>query len=194
MLSTREVAGNAHGLENAMFKAMAALALIVVSGAALAQGSQPYALMEERAVKALSEEQIADLKAGRGMGLALSAELNGYPGPAHVLEHGNALGLTVEQRQNSTALFAAMKAEAVPIGERWIKLEKRLDQLFATGQITTSNLRAITEEIGTTQARLREAHLKYHLAMMAILNVEQIEKYRSLRGYGSSPKHPHRPH
>lgn len=59
-----------------------------LSGAATAQHapSTPYAGLEKRAVKALSDKQIADLQAGRGMGLALSAELNGYPGPVHVLE------------------------------------------------------------------------------------------------------------
>ena len=39
----------------------------------------PYAGMQTRAIKALSDQQIADLRAGRGMGMAL-------PGPAHVLE------------------------------------------------------------------------------------------------------------
>lgn len=42
----------------------------------------PYAGFEKRAVKSLSDQQIADLKAERGMGYALAAELNGYPGPA----------------------------------------------------------------------------------------------------------------
>ena len=42
--------------------------------------------MQTRSIKALSDQQIADLGAGRGMGLALAAELNGYPGPSHVLE------------------------------------------------------------------------------------------------------------
>src|SRR3954471_16879604 len=181
-----------HLRENVMIKVMTAIALIAVSGVALAQGSQPYARMEQRSVKAFSDEQIADLKAGRGMSLALPAELNGYPGPAHVLEHRDALGLTVEQRQKTATLLAAMKAEAVPVGEQWITLEKRLDQLFATRQITPAILTAITEEIGATQARLREAHLKYHLAMMTVLNTEQIETYRSLRGYGSDShsRHP----
>jgi hypothetical protein len=50
--------------------------------------------MEQRAVKGLSAQQIADLRAGKGMGLALSAELNGYPEPMHVLEHAEALKLT----------------------------------------------------------------------------------------------------
>ncbi len=51
----------------------------------------PYAGMENRRVKALSDQQIVDLKAGRGMSLALAAELNGYPGPLHALELGSVL-------------------------------------------------------------------------------------------------------
>lgn len=34
-----------------------------------------YSGLEHRAVKALSDQQIADLRAGRGLGLALPAEL-----------------------------------------------------------------------------------------------------------------------
>ncbi len=65
------------------------LAVICVPSAVLAQthghgASSPYAGLERRAVKSLSEQQVADLRAGRGMGLALPAELNGYPGPVHV--------------------------------------------------------------------------------------------------------------
>ena len=81
----------------------------------------PYAGLERRAVASLSEEQIADLRAGRGMGLALSAELNGYPGPLHIIELAEALGLTPDQRGRVQALQAAMKAEAVPLGERLIE-------------------------------------------------------------------------
>ncbi|HEY0442316.1 MAG TPA: hypothetical protein VGD36_19780, partial [Xanthobacteraceae bacterium] len=54
--------------------------LLALAAPAAAQTQQPYAGLEARPVKALSE-QIADLRAGRGMGLALAAELNGYPGP-----------------------------------------------------------------------------------------------------------------
>lgn len=45
-----------------------------------------YAGTQARPVKALSDQQLADLRAGRGMGMALPGELNGYPGPVHVLE------------------------------------------------------------------------------------------------------------
>jgi hypothetical protein len=79
-----------------------------------AQG--PYAGMQVRSIKGLSDQQIADLKAGRGMGLALPAELNGYPGPAHVLELADQLGLTADQKARIQNLFDSMKAEAVPLG------------------------------------------------------------------------------
>ncbi len=158
--------------------------LFALPSAALAQSHQPYAGMEQRVVKALSDQQVADLKTGRGMGLALSAELNGYPGPLHVLEHANALGLSPEQRARTQSLFESMRGEAVPLGERLIDQETRLDRLFADREVTPARLRAITEDIGITQARLREAHLKYHLEMMAVLSPQQVERYRTLRGYG----------
>lgn len=72
------------------------------------QHSQPYAGHETRAIKALSADEIAELKAGRGMGLALAAELNGYPGPVHVLEHAEALRLSAEQAKRTRDLYAAM--------------------------------------------------------------------------------------
>lgn len=172
-----------------MLRLMILLAFAALPSAALAQHHQPYAGMDQRAIKALSAEQLADLKAGRGMGLALPAELNGYPGPSHVLEHADALALTAEQRKQTKALFDAMKAEAVPVGERLIEQEATLDRLFSTRQITPATLTSSTADIGATQARLRETHLKYHLAMMTILTPDQVEKYRSLRGYAG---HRHR--
>ena len=81
-----------------------------------AQSQQPYAGLEGRSIKALSEQQIADLRAGRGMSLALPAELNGYPGPRHVLELGDQLGLTDQQRADVQRLFDEMTAEVVPVG------------------------------------------------------------------------------
>ena len=83
--------------------AIAAL-LALLAGPAIAQhhkhhhNQTPYAGLQQRTIKALSDEQIADLKAGRGMGLALAAELNGYPGPLHVLELKDQLQLTAEQK------------------------------------------------------------------------------------------------
>jgi len=93
---------------------MVALCLCLISQVTLAQS--PYAGMQTRTIKALSDQQIADLKAGRGMGLAMAAELNGYPGPIHVLELSEQLALSADQKARVEALFKSMKVEAVPLG------------------------------------------------------------------------------
>lgn len=93
--------------------------ILTLPGVAAAQHA-PYAGMQMRPVEALSDQQFADLKAGRGMGLALAAELNGYPGPVHVLELSKELSLTAQQRAQVENLFAEMKREAVPLSERLI--------------------------------------------------------------------------
>src|SRR5215468_4054129 len=89
--------------------AVALLALIVFAPAALAQSQQPYAGLQARPIKTLSEQQIADLRAGRGMGLALAAELNGYPGPIHAIELAEQLHLAPDQVTRLKGLFEAMK-------------------------------------------------------------------------------------
>jgi hypothetical protein len=151
----------------------------------------PYAGMQTRSIKALSDQQIADLGAGRGMGLALAAELNGYPGPAHVLELADRLELSAEQKASVQQLFDAMKAEAVPLGTRLIEQEADLDKQFADRTMTPESLKLSTAAVAATQGELRETHLKYHLSTAAILNPPQMLKYAELRGYGSGHKHHH---
>ena len=144
----------------------------------------PYAGLDQRSVKALSDQQIADLRGGRGMGLALPAELNGYPGPLHVLEHADALNLTDAQRSRAKALLGEMKAETIPVGERLIAEEIALDRLFAEGRITTVTLTEATGRIAAAQGELRAAHLRYHLTMRDALTPEQVARYNKARGYG----------
>jgi Spy/CpxP family protein refolding chaperone len=150
----------------------------------------PYAGFEQRPIKALSAQQIADLRAGRGMSLALAAELNGFPGPLHVLELAQGLGLADDQRAAMEQLMAKMKAETMPIGERLIAQEADLDQLFAERTISPATLATATEAIGATQAALRQAHLKYHLATAEVLTADQMRRYAELRGYIGSERHP----
>src|ERR1700730_564401 len=107
---------------------------LLIASAANAQ--TPYAGMQTRPIKALSEQQIADLRAGRGMGLALAAELNGHPGPSHVLELADKLQLSADQRASIQRLFDSMKAEALPLGSKLIEQEAELDKQFATRTVT----------------------------------------------------------
>jgi hypothetical protein len=147
--------------------------------------ASPYAGMQTRAIKALSDQQIADLRAGRGMSMALPAELNGYPGPIHVLEHADELALTADQLQRTQTMYESMKAETIPLGERLIAQEMQLDRDFANRSITSEALAQGTSAIAQTQAALRTAHLRYHLAQAELLTSEQLQHYAELRGYGS---------
>jgi hypothetical protein len=151
---------------------------------------KPYAGMQHRAVKALSEQKIADLRAGKGMGLALAAELNGYPGPLHALELADALQLSGEQRTKAAALIEVMKAETMPIGAQIIAAETELDRLFAAQRITTAELETAVARIASAEGQLRTAHLRYHLTMKDLMSAEQIARYAALRGYGTGD-HPH---
>lgn len=165
---------------------IAAVIMMALTGPVLAQhqhAPSPYAGMQQRTVKALSDEQISDLKAGRGMGLALPGEMNGYPGPAHVLELADHLHLSDEQRQRVEKLFDAMKAEAISVGEILIVQESALDAAFAEQRISPSLLTTLTSQIGETHGYLRAVHLKYHLTTADVLTAHQRHRYSELRGY-----------
>jgi Spy/CpxP family protein refolding chaperone len=173
-------------------KLIFAVAALLLPHIAWAQAHQPYAGMEARGIKALSDQQIADLKAGRGMGLALAAELNGYPGPVHVLELADRLELSAAQRQRVDELFHAMKAETTTLGETLIAAEANLDRQFAIRTITQAALADAVRNAALAQGNLRAAHLKYHLVAIEVLTPEQVKRYSELRGYGkSSAPHQH---
>lgn len=146
-------------------------------------GANAYAAFKDRPIKALSPEQEADLRNGRGMGLALAAEMNGYPGPMHVLQLTDTLKLSADQRARFDTLFARMKIEAIAVGEQIIKLESELNSQFVARSISPESLERLTKEIGENQGRLRATHLHYHLETVAILSPDQVAKYNTARGY-----------
>jgi Spy/CpxP family protein refolding chaperone len=174
-------------------KAGLAVLILVATGVhagAQSQPARPYAGLETRAIKALSDQEIADLTAGRGMGTALPAELNGYPGPAHVLEYADQLELTAQQRGGVQQLFDSMKSEAIPLGQKLIAAERDLDRAFAERTITPERLKAATAAIAEIRGELRNTHLKYHLSTAELLGPDQIRRYAELRGYGSGTAAP----
>jgi hypothetical protein len=59
--------------------------------------TSPYAGHQTRTIKALSPEDVAALLNAEGMGMAKAVELNGYPGPVHVLTLAKELKLTTAQ-------------------------------------------------------------------------------------------------
>jgi hypothetical protein len=145
----------------------------------------PYAGWQDREIKALSAEQVDDLRNGRGMGLALAAELNGYPGPRHVLDLAGELGLTTEQRAQAQRLLDEMQAQAIVLGEQLIAAEATLEGMFSEGAAAAASVQAAAIEIGRLQGVLRAHHLRYHLAMRDLLSPHQLMRYQQLRGYAA---------
>lgn len=69
---------------------------VIVSAA---KYTSKYVGEEHRTIKSLSSDDINELKKGGGWGLAKVAELNGVPGPAHILEMEQKINLTHEQKK-----------------------------------------------------------------------------------------------
>ena len=157
-------------------------ALMLVPSLLIAQES-PYAGLEGRKIKALSEQQVKSYLAGEGMGYALAAELNGYPGPRHVLELADSLALTETQRRRTKPVFEAMQAAAKRLGSEILTGEAELDSLFAARTITAESLQTALDRLGKLQGELRFVHLRAHLHMAEILTAEQVRRYSQLRGY-----------
>ncbi len=144
-----------------------------------------YAGEESREIKSLSQDDIDQLKAGKGWGLAKAAELNGIPGPSHVLDMSEEIGLSSDQRSKIEVVFAGMQAKAIQTGTKMIEKEKELNQAFASGQIQPLKLKKLTSELGELRGELTYIHLEAHLQTAEILTQEQISAYNKLRGYDS---------
>jgi Spy/CpxP family protein refolding chaperone len=173
----------------------ASLVIVMTAATATAQTTSPYTGQEQRTIKGLSDEDIRDLLEGRGMGLAKAAELNSYPGPLHVLQVANELGLSDAQRRAADALYANMRQRALSLGRQIIEAERTLDRAFVNGEIEPALLRSQVHAIATLQGELRAVHLEAHLAQRSLLTPEQIAHYDMLRGYrGNSTPHNNRRH
>ncbi len=157
----------------------------------------PYAGQQKRAVSTLSSNDIADLKAGRGWGLAKPAELNGFPGPRHILDLAEALSLSPQQQQAVSAIYERMNARAKDLGHHLIATERALDDAFRSGMIDSARLRELVTAAESARGELRVIHLDAHLQATPLLSPHQRHRYNQLRGYGragSGRDHDTHPH
>jgi hypothetical protein len=144
-----------------------------------------YVGQERREIKSLSESDIEELKNGRGWGLAKAAELNGVPGPIHLLEMKEEIKLSPEQIRRIEDVYQRMKRGAIPLGLEFIELERKLNNHFAKGTITEKLLNKLLGEIAHVYKKLRYTHLAAHLETPNIVTPQQIALYNKLRGYSS---------
>ena len=117
------------------------------------------------------------------MGFALAAELNGIPGPLHVLELADALVLTPTQRTDIEALFQRMRAEASSMGAEVVELERTLDRRFRHRHIDAEVIGELTGKIAVLNGQIRALHLSTHLELEPLLTEAQRAEYQELRGY-----------
>ncbi|QQF01629.1 hypothetical protein [Sinorhizobium meliloti] len=115
--------------------------------------------------------------------MAKAAELNGIPGPSHVLKMRADLALSADQETSTQRIFEKMREDAVIEGKRLIAGELALEIAFREGSINKANLRAQLRAVETIRTNLRYIHLTAHLEMMRVLTEAQVKQYSELRGY-----------
>lgn len=148
----------------------------------------PYAGQELRDIKSLSDNDIQSLQNGTGEafgGMAKLAELNGYPGPRHVLDMASELQLTDGQRMEIERIYHNMSNTAKSIGAAIIAIEQDIDEAFANKTITQENLYLMLDKSANLYGQLRIVHLSTHLDTVQMLTTEQVQMYNMMRGYDS---------
>lgn len=128
------------------------------------------------------------LLAAEGMGQASYAEMNGYPGPKHVLDLAKDLQLTDAQKKSVQEVYNEMKTRATDLANRIIRVEEELNEAFKSGMVAETSVRDDAEQIGKLRGRLRSIHLIAHLKTKKILTPQQIEQYKKLRAASNTPK------
>ena len=163
----------------------------MLSVAAAVAGEQhkksPYAGQETRQIKSLSADDVEELHRGGGWGLAKTAELNGFPGPTHLLELADQINLTDNQIEAIEAIRSDMQVRAIETGRKFVNLEKELDREFQSGTITSDRLGSLLSQIALVRGQLRLVHLSAHLQTRPLLTEHQVADYNRLRGYSEDP-------
>lgn len=147
----------------------------------------PYAGMQNRDIKSLSDKDIQELRRGGGWGMALPAELNGMPGPVHLLELKDQIPLASDQVPQIQALVDDMRLAAIPAGERLIAAEAAIESAFASKNIAEGSLRRLLTNAESARTELRFIHMSQHYKAANILKPEQIKRHNVLRGYAVDP-------
>ena len=143
----------------------------------------PYVDRKALPIKALTAETLDAYKNGTGAGMAVAAELNGYPGPRHILDMADQLNLNADQKTKVKAIYDHMHDAAVKLGQHIIDREKKLDDAFAHGTVSDAQVQSLTAEIAQLQGTLRYTHLAAHVAAKSLLTADQIKRYNEARGY-----------
>jgi len=145
----------------------------------------PYAdaYNPDTSIHALSAEEVDQIRQGGGASFALPAELNGVPGPRHVLDLADELDLSLDQQAQIQAVYDRFRADAIPAGERYLAAEQALEEAFRSRALSEAGLPERVAEVSLLEGELVTIHLRTHLQTTEILTPAQIAAYNQLRGY-----------
>jgi Spy/CpxP family protein refolding chaperone len=118
---------------------------------------------------------------GEGGGMGAYAELNGYPGPKHVLDMAAKLGLSAKQKLEVQEIYDDMLARARMVGKMIVKVEEELHYAFESGMLKQESVEDDAESIGKMRGTLRGIHLAAHVKTKEVLTKKQVEAYVALR-------------
>jgi Spy/CpxP family protein refolding chaperone len=154
-------------------------------GTPAADARSPYAATfdPDAPIRSLSPGQIEQIAAGEGAGYALPAELNGLPGPRHVLDLAGDLRLTPDHQAAVQGIFDEMREAALPAGDRLLSAVMALESDFRADDVAEADIAARVGEVYRLEAELATAHLRAHLRTAALLSPAQRAEYARLRGY-----------
>ncbi|AWB34966.1 hypothetical protein [Orrella marina] len=202
MNRTRRGAGGASDANpKPVRRVLAATGFVLLLGLAVFQSSEPihaqhagaqpehsqYAGQQHRDVTTLSAEDLSALRQGQGWGLARPAELNGVPGPAHLLELADQIELSSSQRDALERMYQRMKGEAIELGSQYVEAERAIDSYFRAGDFSDERLMELVQNSADAMARLRFLHLSYHDRTLKVITDKQTRAYNQLRGYEPGP-------
>lgn len=157
-------------------------AVLLISALLMSCAGSPDKQDPASTSRTLAQQDVDGLLLGMGMGMAAPAEINGYPGPRHVLELKDELDLTPDQRFATSRLIGQMLGQARALGQRIVDAERRLDADMASGELSGPQIKARVEGIASLRAQLRFTHIDAHLKQKKILRPEQVARYYELRG------------
>ena len=134
-----------------------------------------------RAAEACTTEFEQVIATGRGFGMAFAADQNGYPGPLHVLELRERLGLTADQVAKMETLMRDMFDQSRPKSARLLDAKAKLRRLFADGKADDGAVRTAVAEVERARSDVRLVHLLAHLRTRDLLFEQQRRAYHEAR-------------
>src|SRR3990172_9994476 len=153
------------------------------SAAPTPQPTSPYIPLLDSPIRGLSVDEISDLETGAGAGFARAAELNGYPGPRHILDLQDQLELSEDQLTQVKTLYEEMNGEARYLGGEVLQMESGLELAFRDQTIDEDSLALQVTALAEKYGELRALHLRTHLVAVDLLTSHQLVLYNQLRGY-----------